>query len=269
MKTLYLIIVILLLSLNSFAQTIRSETYIEGSPVSYYSNTDPENIKPNKVSFLDELNFEEKLYWRKRYDKEGQEKDSYWFHSVYLKDSMLGAKLIGIDFNFLHEKFEKNSWNKFRQWNCMRAGAALSIEYNPYEDLYPINESFKYINANIYFKFMHISKSSRGDKHTKYRRGTWGLELYRDLRKRTTILLRIKPLNFVWVNLRYKRNIYNEDYYALLFEWELNANGYNNCKVANTKDLYKGLSVFAGPEYNTTIQSFLLNIGLHFSYRNH
>ena len=269
MKSNYLVFFFLGFTISVFSQTIRSETYIEGAPVSYGTHIDSENLSEEKMSLLDDFDFEQKLYWRKRYNNEGQEKDSYWFHSAYVKNKMLGVKLIGLDFNFLHERFNNNSWNAFRDENCVRAGASLSLEYSPYYEPFPINEAYKYVNIDIYLNFLHIAKFSKGDKRTRYRKGTWGMQFYRDVRKRKYVVFKVKPLNYVWLNFRYKKNLYQQELYTFLIEWELNANGYNNCKVESTKNIYKGLVVFAGPEYNRTLKMFLLKIGMNFSYRNH
>ncbi len=269
MKSKYIIFFILVYSINTLAQTIRTETYIEGSPVSYGLKVGQENQIKQDFSILENLDFEQKVYWRKSYNNDGLEKDAYWFNSAYVKDKMVGIKLIGIDFNFLHEKFNKVSWNAFRNKNCIRAGGALSLEHNPNYDFYPINKSYKYINIDIYLKILHRSKLSRGDKHTRYRKGTWALQFYRDVRKRKSIIFKIKPLNFIWLSLRYKKSLYRQESYAFLIEFELNPDGYNNCKVESTKDVYKGLLIFAGPEYNSTLQLYSLKFGMFFSYRNH
>ena len=269
MKSSILTYILILLSVTAFSQTVRFDTHLEGSPVSFNKQTDPEIIEPRNFSYLENLDFEQKIFWRKRYNNEGVEKDSYWFHSVYLTDSMVGIKLIGLDVNFMHEEFDTERWNYFRKWNCIRMGTAISIEMNPFEEHHAVEDYYKYINPSFYINYLHISKLTRGDMRTKYRRGAWGIKLYVDARKRAKMSLQIKPLDFVWVHFRFKHNIYDQKFYSVFVEWELNPNGYSNCKVENTRDLYKGLSVFTGLDYNYSNQSYMLNIGMHFSYRNH
>lgn len=269
MKILYLIVILTLISINGISQTIRLDTYLESSPVSLHNYENPQSEIIENLSYLEKVNFEQKLMWRKRYNAKGKEKDGYWFHSAYVVDSMVGVKFIGTDINMIHETFSSHRWNHFRQWNCLRLGAALSVEYNPFSLSAQTVEFHKYLNFNIYVDYLHNSKTSRGDTKTQYRKNSWGLKSYYDLKKRIFIDFKYKPSKILWVHLRYKRSIYDFEYYSFTLEWELNPNGYSNCKVENTRDIYKGLSIFSGIEYNKTNESYLFNVGLHFSYLNH
>jgi hypothetical protein len=244
------------------AQTIQSVTNLESSSITYH----PEN---SQINYLDNVYFEQSLFWRKRYNKQSLEKDSYFFNSLYLKDSVLGVKYFGFDFNFMHEPFDNSRMNYFRKWNCIRLGFSLSAEHNPFEIFHPINEIYEYLNANIYLKYYHIPKSSRGDKTTKYKKWAWGFFIEAEYFGRIYADLHIKPFNYLWLHVRYRKELYDDKYAALIFEWELNPYGYENCKVESSKDIYHGITLFAGPEYNLYRKTYMLNFGISMKFRNH
>jgi hypothetical protein len=239
-----------------------STTYFETSTI----GIDPTS---KKLNYLDNINFDHSFFWRRRYNKEKFEKDSYFFHSLYLKDSVAGVKLIGFDFNFMHEPFEKNRMNVFRKWNIIRAGLSLSVERNPFNPYLPLERSYEYINASVYVKYYHIPKASRGDKTTKYRRWAWGFWLEAEYFGRFFGDLHIKTGNYLWVHARFRQELNKVQYAALIFEWELNKYAYEKCRVQSTKDTYNGVTFLAGLEYNMNIQTYMLNVGLNMRFRNH
>lgn len=244
-----------------YAQTIRSVTDLETSAINF-------NPKTSQFNYLAPIRFEEKLFWRKRYNKENQEKDSYYYHSIYFKDSVIGLKYFGFEFNFLHEQFDKTWLNVFRKWNSIRMGFSLSVEYKPFKTLYPINQSYEYLNAELYLKYYHIPKSTRGDRTTKYTRGAWGFLVNLEYFGRIVIDFKAKPFSYVWLHARYKKD-FDEKYVSFLVEFEINSRGYDVRKVESTKDLYNGITLFLGPEYNLDNQNYALNLGLKMDFRNH
>ncbi|MBN2667950.1 MAG: hypothetical protein JXR60_01870 [Bacteroidales bacterium] len=256
---LYIIFALLIICTDTGAQTVRSKTYLDASTLAYRSD---------KINYFQYLTFEETFLWRRRYNREGLEKDSYFFHSVYTQDSAVGAKLIGFEFNFLHERFDKNRWNHFRDWNKIRMGMALSFEYIPFEPLLPVEDIYQYVNANIYLKFLHICQSCRGDKTTKFRRMSWGFLINVEYFGRVHAELSIKPLKYVWITGRFRKTLHDR-YYGLFFELELNHHGYDVSRLESTKDIYNGVTVFAGVDYNETRSFFAFNLGLKMDFRNH
>lgn len=245
------------------AQKLRSITNFETSTVSYQAETE-------EYWYLDNINFEQMLYYRRTYNKEFQETDSYYYNSVYFKDSLVGAKLIGIDFNLMRDPFEDSPrLNYFRHWNIIRIGGFFGAEYNPFEGPYPVEESYQYINGGGYIRYYHIKKSARGDKTTKYRRGDWGFFAEGEFKGRVFVDLHVKPFPYLWIHGRYKKEKQlNIKYFALIFEFELNQYGYDNRRAQSNKDLYNGVCLSFGPEYNLYNSSFSLNIGLKMDFRN-
>ncbi len=259
-RNIGLLVILISSIINSFSQcNIRSITNFESSTVTY-------NME--KYNYLDNINFEQSLFWRRRYNSDGQNHDSYFTNSIYFKDSVVGIKYFGFDMNFMHEKFDNLRMNEFRMWNCIRLGFALSTEINPFEEEVNPNQVYNYLNGNIYVKYYHIRKSARGDKTTKHRRGTWGFYLNYDYFGRIDADLHIKPFSYLWVHTRYRKDL-NNSYVGMIFGYELNPYGFENCLGESTRDTYNGVLVFAGPEYNLTTKSLSLNIGIKLDFRNH
>lgn len=259
MKKLKFIIFIILISTSQFAysQTIRSVTSLESS------------TGIAQFIYLDNTYFEQSLLWRKRYNNDHREKDSYIFHSLYFRDSIMGVKYFGYEFNLLHEAFDDNrTLNLFRKWNIIRLGGALSIERNLWHSPVP-DEYFEYMNANFYIRYYHISKSSRGDRTTKHRRGDYGFFVEGDYKERIYADMHYKPFPYTIIHLRYKRNAHKEERAGIFFEFELNEHGYDKTQVESTKDLYNGITIILGTEHNLTQNYTTLNLGFNMDFRNH
>jgi len=254
-KLLGLIIFIQLVIAGSFAQNFRSVTNLETS-----TNVD-------RFIHLDNSNFDQSFFWRKRYNTSGQQKDSYYFNSLYLRDSVGGIRFLGYEFNLMHEPFEDNiRLNIFRKWNIIRIGGALSLEYSPY---YPIDDAFDYFNANLYIKYYHIKKASRGDKTTQYTQGSWGFLLEGEFKGRVLADFYFKTFPFTIIHLRYKKYLHNIRRYGIIFEFELNENGYKRTNTQSSRDIYNGITFLLGSEYNSTLEYFTLNFGFKMDFRNH
>lgn len=252
-----LLLITFTIALIGNSQTVRSVTNIETS------------TSTEQAILIGNTSIEQSLFWRKRYSNEGKEKDSYVFHSIYLKDSAIGFKYFGYEINLLHETFENSrTLNKFRHWNTIRIGTALSVEHIFWNDYYPKELIYEYFNANIYVKYYHIPTATRGDRTTKNRIGSWGFVLDLDYNGRVYGDLHAKLLPYVRTILRYKKTKHNTKYYSLLFEFELNEHGYDKHGVEASKELYNGFSFFIGPEYNS-FGLFTLNFGIKMDYRNH
>ena len=134
-KHIWLYLIVIVNFSLSQAQNVRSVTDAEAvSSIDNFIN-------------IGSSNFEQSLFWRTRYNKEGKERDSYIFHSLYFRDSVVGLKYFGFEFNLMHEAFEKSvRLNKFRKWNIIRLGGALSAEHNFWREYYPIEDAFEYFN---------------------------------------------------------------------------------------------------------------------------
>jgi hypothetical protein len=256
-KHIWLIIFIALSISFSNAQTVRSVTNAEGA-----------------VSFdgfnLGSSVFEQSLFWRMRFNKSGKEKDSYFFHSIYFRDSVVGVKLIGFEFNLLHEAFESSRrLNKFRHWNIIRLGMSINAEHNFWHEYYAPEDAFEYFNANFYMKYYHIPKRTRGDRTTKYTIGAWGFIFDYDFHSRIYGDFFVKAFPLTKVHFRYKRHKDYAQLFGLLFEIELNMYGYDKHGVESTKDIYNGTSLILGLEYNDLLSSVFFNFGIKMDYRNH
>ena len=261
-KILWIFLFFVLLKPFALAQNVRSITQLENAFVSHYPDAD-------EYLFFGDLNFEQSLMYRKRYNSSGKGTDSYYFNSLYFKDSIAGFKYLGYEFNLMHDPFEDSRiLNVFRKWNIIRLGGALSVEYNPH-NAFP-DDYFDYLNANIYIRYFHIKKSARGDKTTKHTRGSWGFLANGEFKGRFSFDLQYKPFAYLWLHGRYKKDmVQNDQKYAFLFEFELNKYGYKKNRTESSKDIYNGLTLYFGPEINITHNSYSINLGLKMDFRNH
>ena len=253
-----LLLIFFLFSISfTHAQTVRSTTNLETSSDFY------------RPIYLANSQLEQTIFWRKRYNKQGQEKDSYFFHSIYFKDSLVGVKLLGFEFNLMHERFEKSRFlNKFRQWNIIRIGGAIGAEHIFWNDYHSEEDLFEYFNGNIYLSYYHIPKKTRGDRTTKNTRGSWGFLVDVEFNGRYFLDFYIKAFPYTKMHIRHKSDRIKRKYYALLFEFELNEHAYNINRVESTKDIYSGVSLLLGFEYNPIVK-LTLNLGIKMDYRNH
>ncbi len=263
-KSLFYILFFCFFNLQyAVSQKIKSSTNFESSTISY-------NTQKSSYHYFQNINFEQTLFYRKTYNKYNKETDSYYYNSLYFKDSIIGAKLTGYEFNLMHDRFEDSRFlNNFRRWNILRFGSFLGIEYNPFKGFLPLENSFEYINAGISIRYYHIRKSARGDKTTKYRKGEWGFLTEGEFNGRVYFDLYVKPFAYLWIHSRYRKELYkNTKYYALIFEFELNEHGYDKSQAQSNKDFYYGTTLFCGPEYNSYNYSWSFNIGIKMDYRN-
>lgn len=246
----------------SFSQNVRSITRFETAAVSYYQPQD-------QYLFLGDINFEQSLLYNRRYNSTDKEVESYFYQSIYFKDSVAGFKYLGFEFNLLREPFEDSpGLNYFRKWNRIRIGGALSVEYNPHK-AFP-DDYFDYLNGDIFIKFFHIRKSARGDRTTKSTRGSWGFYADGEFLGRVYIDAYYKAFSYLWIHTRYKKeSITNDKKIAIILEFELNKYGYKKNKVEFTKDTYNGITLFVGPEYNANKLSYSINLGFKMDFRNH
>jgi len=262
--------------LYSNAQPIVCSSTEIMSPVVFPSNTGA--LSNTKLFSFDDFYFSESFSWRDKYNAYNEEKDCYYSHSIYIKDSELGLRLFSIDFNPFHDKFETYKLNQFIRRNKVRMRFSLLMEYYPFDQYYVNPENthvfskfrtyYDMINMDMYIHYTHISKTARGDYRTKQRKGSWGFVFWGDLKRRVLFSFQVKTGAYVWSKFRYKKE-YSGKKMALLFEIQLNKDGYSHTITESSKDIYKGMSIVLGPEYNMTSQSYMFNLGIKYNYRNH
>jgi len=221
-----------------------------------------------KVEYSEQISFDQTIYWRKHFSKESMPKTVYNFHSIYKKDSLLGILLYGIDIDMMSDKFEKSKGNSFRYWNKIRMGFGLMLERNPYNPPFPIETAYNYINAEIYLSYLHLPRSSRGDRNTKSRRGSFALFLLATPSKRFEGYLKFKPFGRAWIKPYFKQE-YSIKHIGICTEIELNQRGYDKTKSESSKDIYKGFTIFCGPEYNLDSKNIYFYAGIKYDGRNH
>ena len=236
-------------------------TLLEGSPLS----VKPFDFKtPIPVRPL----FDQSLYWRGKNHPNNYEKTFYNVHSIYLRDSMLGVRLYGIDFDMLHEAFHKKNTNRFRYWNTMRMGFSFMLEKNYKHDPFPKGEAMRYINAEVFISYMHIPHKSRGDQSGKARVGTWMLFILACPSQKYDVYLKIRPFGLTWLKFYYTKE-FDITYTGVCAEVELNRMGYDKSTCHSSKEIYKGVSLFGGAEINLDNNETLIRLGMKLSYRNH
>jgi len=246
------------------------------SPVVFPSSSN--SLDEIKLFNFDDLYINESFSWRDKYNSYNEKKDCYYSHSLYIKDSELGLRIFSIDFNPFHDKFETYKINQFIRRNKVRMRFSLLMEYYPFDKYYVNPESthvfskfrtyYDMINMDMYIRYTHISKTARGGSRTKQRKGSWGFVFWGDLKRRALFSVQIKTGAYVWTKVRYKKE-YSGKKMALLFEIQLNKDGYSHTITESSKDMYKGMSIVLGPEYNMTYQRYMFNLGIKYNYRNH
>ncbi len=143
-ETIIIAFLILICIPPLFSQVhIRSSTLIEGSVLS----VSPFDFR---VPYPDRPIIDQSLYWRPKNIPNGYEKTFYNMHSVYLRDSMIGIGLFGIDYDLMNNTFKKRGPNFFRYWNKLRMGFLFMLEKNYNHPWYPKGERYNYINGEVY-----------------------------------------------------------------------------------------------------------------------
>jgi len=235
-------------ALQGSAQTncFRTTTSIEGSSFKQFS-------------------FSEKIYWRKKFNKENQPKTVYNFNSIYKLDSVWGLGIYGLDIDLMSEKFEKNSENSFRYRNKMRLGFVIMLEKNIY---YKASYDFIYPNAKLYISYLHLPCKARGDRNTKNRQGS--VMVYGSMTPTRRILAyaKFKPFGNVWIGLSFKQR-FPVPKIGLFTEIQFNKRGYDKTKTESSKDLYRGFTIFCGSDYDIKGHNYSFSIGIKYDGRNH
>ncbi len=241
---------------------IRTNSYIDLSAIS--SGTDLKNVK-----YGERVNIEESIYYRNRYSKEGKERTVYTIFTIYKKNSYIGICPYGIDFDLMSEHFQKNKANTFRYWNKIRMGFKMLVEKN----LNDRNEKvYDYFIPEAYFSFLHLPHSARGDLTTKARKGSFMFYFMIAPTKRALFCIK-QNIGSVWIKPYFKQEsiFFNqmENSSGINMEFEISHNGYNHSIVQSSRDIYRGIMLFGGPEYNFSLNRIFLNIGFLITTENH
>ena len=219
-------------------------------------------------------NLEECFFYRKQCNRDNLEKTVYNIFSVYKRDSVVGVCPYGVDVDLMSEHFEKNSGNTFRYWNKMRMGCKFLVETNPKYSL-PI---WSYFNLEIYGSYLHLPHNARGDQTTKARKGSFMLFLMTTPGSFTQLFQTNSSTKFlgyvkcnvssVWIKA-YFRQGQTVGYTGIQAEWETNPKGYSGNKVESSKDTYRGITLFGGPEYQIQLHRISMTLGIIITSRNH
>lgn len=256
------LLVMLVCVLPSNAQIlIKSSTLVEGDAVS-------SNYDFNDFSSFQQTTIDQTIYWRQRYNRDNREKTVYNFHSIYKRNSMIGARLYGIDIDVMAENFEKPKANTFRYWNKIRLGFDLIVEADPNEKPYPLDESYGYLDAEMYVRYLHLPHSARGDNRTKYRKGSFEFFFLITPYQRMTSYFKVKPIGSTWLKFYYHQE-YQIQNAGICAEVEVNPRGYGNVIVGSSKDSYRGFTIIGGPEINLKTNQISLYLGIKLDLRNH
>jgi len=234
---------------NAQTNCLRTTTSIEGSSFKQFG-------------------FSEKIYWRRRLNGENKPKTVYNFCSIYKLDSIWGIGLYGLDIDLMSEQFEKRGENKFRYWNKIRMGFSFMFEKNPRNPPLPAEGICDYINGEIYLNYLHLPHKVRGDRNIKFRRGSFMLFFSATPSKRFEGYLKCKPFGRAWIKPYFKQE-YSIKHIGICAEVELNPKGYNKTKTESSKDLYRGFTIFGGPDYNLNNKTYSFSIGIKYDGRNH
>ena len=274
MKLVLFTLLVVLCALQGNAQTLlfRSSTLLEGDCFSASADF-------KETSYLSETNIDQTIYWRRRYNGDSQDKTVYNLNSIFKRDSMIGVRLYGIDIDMMSDVFEKNSANTFRYWNKLRLGVTLILQKNPKLPEYPFDQFYNYFNGEIYLNYLHLSQHARGDRMTKSRKGSFMMFFLITPTFRMDVHCKIN-LGGVWMKGYYHQeygNIWVKEYWntisrprvGLCAEWEINPRGYDKTKVHSSKDLYRGLTLVFGPEYDLHTSKISIRLGMKWDLRNH
>ncbi len=253
----------LLCTFTSNAQLLlRTNSTFDFSAISTNSNS-------NNLNYAEKWNLEESFYYRKRYNYESKEKTVYSIFSIYKKNSVIGFCPYGIDLDIMSERFNKNKTNTFRYWNKIRMGLKFVIEKN-------INDTGKFsldaLIPELYLSYLHIPQSARGDQTTKARKGSFMIFFMITPLKRSLSYIKFN-IGSIWIKPYFKQEQINiremENFSGIYAEVEINRNGYNHSIVESSKDVYRGITLFGGPEYSFTNKKFFMNLGVLITTENH
>lgn len=239
-------------------------TYTAGDISAISSGSDFKKVKYGEI-----LNLEESLYYRNRYNGESKEKSLYNIFSLYKRNAFVGLCPYGMDIDMMKEYFEKSRGNNFRYWNKIRMGFKLLLEVNLIDSA---ESALDYLDGEIYFSYLHIPHGARGDQTTKARKGSFMMYILATPSLRGLGYMKFN-VGSVWIKLYYrqeKKRLRELEYYSgINAEVEVNRNGYNRSIVESSRDVYRGLTLFAGPEYNIKLNRIIMNIGISITTENH
>ena len=205
------------------------------------------------------------IYYRTRYDSDGIEKSRYSIFSIYQRDSILEFCPYGLDIDVLHEKFGNGKGNTFRYWNKIRMGFKILIEESIYERA--TEDFWYYLNGEVYVSYLHLPQSARGDHQNKSRKGSVMMFARATASKRYLCYIKYS-FGSTWIKGYYKKEQYT-NYVGTFIEIQLNKKGYTRSFVGSSKDIYHGITVFGGPEYDLTHSQITLNLGFKITTENH
>jgi hypothetical protein len=240
---------------------IKSTTLLEGAIFSF-KPFDWKIPKPERPVF------EESIFWRPKNLPNGSEKTFYHMHSIYLRDSIIGIRMYGIDFDLMNNSFRKKGPNFFRYWNTLRMGFSLMLEKNYDHPYYAKGQRYNYFNGEVYLSFLHIPHAARGDQTTRARVGSWGFFLLATPSQKYDAWLKIYPFTSTWLKFYYTRD-YDINRIGTCAEIELFYMGYDKSIVHSSKDQYKGITLIGGIEYNMDSSKPLVRFGIKLDLRNH
>lgn len=269
MKTIIVLFFVAICVLQSSAQLLlRTTSAADISAITLGSDfKDP--------SYGERMNLEESMFYRKRYNREDREKTVYNIFSVYKKNAVVGFCPYGVDIDMMSENFERSKPNTFRYWNKIRMGFKLLIETDPgYPDL-PL---LYYLNAEFYGSYLHLPHSARGDQTTRARKGSFMMFMlitpgsFSDffVTNASTKFLGYMKYNVgsAWIKA-YVRQGGSITFTGLHAEWEMNPKGYSKNRVESSKDTYRGITLFGGPEYQLQTNRISINFGILLTTENH
>jgi len=260
MKKLVIVLVVLLCALQSNAQALRSSTLIETSPYAFSTGE-------NEPGYLDRTSMDQTIYWRQKFNAESQAKTIYHLQSIFKRDSMIGVRLYGMDIDMMSDAFEKKGANRFRYWNKLRLGFTLILEKNRHRPDYPLEEFYNYLDGEFYIHYLHLSQSTRGDRTTRFRRGSFAIFLLATPSRRIDAYVKVN-VGGVWLKPYYFQE-YGIPRVGFCAEWETNPKGYSKTKCHSSKDLYRGVTLIGGTEMNLDTRQISLRLGVKLDMRNH
>jgi hypothetical protein len=251
-------------ALQSNAQTlIKSSTLVEGFAISTSHDF-------TTFTTLEEGIIDQTIWWRKRYNRDHMEKTVYNFQSIFKRNSIIGARLYGIDIDLMAENFEKPKANTFRYWNKLRLGFDLIVSGDLNIKPYPLEEFYGYLDGEMYIRFLHLPHSARGDNRTKYRKGSVEIFCLVTPYQRVNGYFKFKPIGSTWLKFYYRQeNKFAPAHVGILAEVETNPKGYGHVLVGSSKDSYRGITLCGGPDFNFKTNEISLYLGIKLDLRNH
>lgn len=261
MKQLVVILILIFYTNISIAQL-----YIISTSELQYSPFSIEN-KLIKTSYGHISNFEQSIFWQKKYSEIGQKKFMYNFHSIYKRENLYGICIYGMDIDMISEDFVRNKANTFRYWNKLRCGFKVLFENEYVYKPIALKNIFSYLNEEFYASYLHLPKKARGDLMTKYRKRSLMLVVNAIPSQKLIFQISYKALEYVWFKT-YVRKEFGVLHEGLSIEFEINKRGYDRSLVKYTHDTYKGWSFIFGQEYTNSTSSISFFVGTKFNFRN-